>query len=47
MYPLTLFVIPKEPMTARNESRAVRSSSGIEMPSAPRKYSTLIDGIQG
>ncbi len=46
MYPLTLFVIPKEPMTARNEIRAVSISMGIEIPSAPRKYSTLIDGIQ-
>ena len=46
MYPRIFLSIPQEPMTARNDSRAVRRSMGIEMPSAPTKYSTLIEGIQ-
>ncbi len=46
MYPRIFFSIPKEPMTARNESRAVRRIMGTEMPSAPTKYSTLMLGIQ-
>ena len=46
MYPLICFWIFQEPTTARKEMIAVRMIIGIEIPSAPRKYSTLIEGIQ-
>ena len=46
MYPRTFLSIPKDPMTARNDSRAVRRIMGVEIPSAPTKYSTFMLGIQ-
>ncbi len=46
MYPLVIFSIFHDAMRARTQMNVLRTTSGSDSPSMPRRYSILKAGIQ-